>query len=221
MCFGLRGCRWPPGGSHWLRSLCLTRISRDAIEVVDEIIIRQAGTPVGRIGLSWLVHWRLSEWQYAATGLERFKHYHSAVERATRIFQRWEKPPLDDPDFYPFKMKNVNELRRSLRKMRDVFQSRLSGPLGDLEPLIAPQFLKIGKKRSKSFPVLASNRDGWEHCTSQNQTVMRQYLSGPRLPSASLFDRWFSRCKGVDPELLRQNISRVGSSPHARRNANF
>jgi hypothetical protein len=197
----------------------LARISGAGIEVLDEIIIRQAETLGWRIGLSELVQWRLSEWESTPSGTKQFKRYHSAIERATRIFQRLEKPPLDDPGFYAFKANSVKELRVVLKIMRNRLKTRLGAPPSDLEPLIASEFIKIVKKGSKSFPALASNRERWGEFIGQNPTEVRQYLSSARHRPASLFDLWFSWSKGVDPEWIRQVISRLGSSPRTVRNA--
>lgn len=195
------------------KSAWLTRVSREAIGVLDAIIIRQASTLGWRIGLSELVHWRLAEWESSDNGIETFKRYHSAIARATRIFQRREKPPLNDPDLYRFKINSVKELRVVLKTMRNRFETRLGAPPNALEPLIAPAFMRTVKKRSKSFPHLASNCDRWEEFIKQNATDVRQHLSGARLRPAGLFDLWLAWCKSVDPEWLRQVISRLGSSP--------
>ena len=181
--------------------------------MMDEIIIRQAVTLGWRIGLSELVHWRLSEWELAPDGLKLLRRYHRAVERAARIFQRREKPPLDDPNLYPFKVATVKELRVLLSEMREAFRPRLSDSPDDVERVLLSHFFRIVVKRSSSFPLIAANRLRWDAFFKEQPTVLRQNLAEVRLRPASLFDLWLSWCKGVDPEWLRQTISRLGSSP--------
>ena len=189
----------------------LGQISAAALRELDETIIRQAVTFGWRIGLSGLVQWRLNEWDTAPDGLKLLSRYHRAVERAARIFQRREKPPLDDPDLYRFKMETVQELRILLGKMRAKYRKRFCDPPDDLEPILVADFLKTAR-RSKSLPHLAANYARWRGFLEQQPTVLRIHLSGVRLHPAGLFDSWFSWCKGIDEEWARQVISRLGSS---------
>jgi hypothetical protein len=192
--------------------LWLARMSPEVLRVLDEIIVRQAGTLGWRIGLGELVQWRLSEWELVPDGLKLLRRYHRAVERAARIFQRREKPPLDDPDLYRFKVETVNELRVLLSEMRDEYQARFCDPPDDLEPVLVAHFVKAVAGRSKSLPFLAANCASWQAYLKEQPTVLRLHLAGVRLRPASLFDSWFSWCKGVSDEWLRQTISRLGSS---------
>jgi len=191
----------------------LARISPEALRVLDEIIVRQAVTVGWRIGLSGLVHWRLSEWELATDGLKLLSRFHRAVERAARIFRRLEKPPLDDPNLYRFKVETVKELRILLSEMRDAYQDRLTDPLDDLEPVLTAHFLKAVKRRSKPFPFLAANYARWQEFFKEQPTVLRPHLSEVRLRPAKLFDSWFSWCKGISEEWVRQRISHLGSLP--------
>jgi hypothetical protein len=194
--------------------LWLAQMSPEALMGLDEIIVRQAGTLGWRIGLSELVQWRLSEWEVVPDGLKLLRQYLHAVERAARIFQRRQRPPLDDPSFYTFKDKTVKELKVLLIEMRKAFRVRFSDPPHDLEPVLVVHFSKTVKRRSRSFPFLAANRLRWEAFFKDQPTaVLMQNLAKVRLCPASLFDLWFSWCKGVDPERIRQIISHLGSSP--------
>jgi hypothetical protein len=190
----------------------LPRMSPEALRVLDDIIVRQAVTLGWRIGHSGLVQWRLSEWERVPDGLKLLRRYHLAVERAARIFQRREKPPLDDPGLYRFKVETVKELRLLLNKMRNAYQDRFCEPPDDLEPILLAHFLKAVKGRSKSLPFLAANCARWRGFFEERPTELRLHLTGVRLCPASLFDSWLSWCKGVDNEWLRQTISRLGSS---------
>jgi hypothetical protein len=190
----------------------LTKMSSDAVDVLDQIIIRQAATVGWRIGLSTLVQWRLSEWELMRGGL-KLRRYHRAIEQAARIFRRVKKPPLDDPAFYGTKIETVKELRVLLTEMRDQSKTWLSKPLNEREAAAVAYFLEAIVRRSRAFPSLASNLKRWREFFAKRPGVLSQQLSGIRLRPASLFDLWFSWCKGVDPEGLRQKISRLGSSP--------
>jgi len=194
-------------GPSWL-----AKISPEARRVLNEIIVRQAVTLGWRIGLSGLVQWRLSEWDLVPDGLKLLSRYHRAVERAARIFQRLEKPPLDDPNLYRFKVETVKELRVLLGEMRKTYQARRCDPPDDLEPVLVAHFLKAIARRSKSLPFLSANCPRWRGFFEEQPIVLRLQLAGVRLSPASLFDSWLSWCKGVDPEWLRQTISRLGSS---------
>jgi hypothetical protein len=189
----------------------LVQIFPEALGVLDEIIIRQAGTLGWRIELSELVQRRLSEWGLVADGLELLGRYHLARERAARIHQGLEKPPLDDPELYRAKLETVKELRVLLSEMRRVYQARFCDPPGDLEPVLVGHFLKALGKRSKAFPFLAANREHWRGFLAEQSAVLRQQLAEVRLRPASLFDSWISWCKRRDQEWTRQTISRLGS----------
>lgn len=192
--------------------LWLTQMSPEAVKELDEIIIRQAATLGWRTGLSELVCWRMSEWELASEGPILLRRYHRAIERAARIFQGREKPPLDDPGLYLCKVETVKELRALLSELRDAYQARFCDPPGDLEAVLAARFLEVVKRRSKSFPFLAINYSWWNGFFKEQPTILRVHLVGVRLRPASLFDSWLSWCKGVDDEWLRQTISRLGSS---------
>jgi len=195
-------------GPSWL-----TKMSTEALKALDEIIIRQAVTLGWRTALSELVQWRLSEWELVADGLKLLRRYHRAVERAARIYQGLQKPPLDDPDLYRAKVETVKELRVLLTEMRKTYQARFCDPLGVLEPVLVTHFLKALAERQKAFPFLAANREHWRGFLEEQRAVLRQQLAEVRLHPASLFDSWLSWCKRFDVEWLRQSISRLGSLP--------
>ena len=186
------------------------RMSPEARRDLDEIIVRQAGTTGWRIGLSWLVQWRQSEWEASPNGLKLFQRYHSAIERAARIFQRREKPPLNGAELYPFKVATVRELSVLLSEMRDAYRNRLRNPPPERE--VVSDFLRIVANRTKSFPFIAANLERWRAFLQEEPTILRQVLAVPRLRPASLFDLWLSWCKGVSEEWLRQVISVGGGS---------
>jgi hypothetical protein len=141
------------------KPLWLLPISSDALRVLDGITIRQAGTTGWRIGLSEIVRWRFSEWEMAPDGLGWFRQYHSAVERAVKIFQGKKKPPLDDPAFYGAKVETVKELRSILNEMRNINSKRPPKPISDEKRVLSKEFAAIVLKRPKSFPYLNSNLD--------------------------------------------------------------
>ena len=188
----------------------LSRMSKEAVRVLDEIIIRQAVTLGWRITISELVLWRRSQWELLADGLELLRRYHRALKRAARIYQGLEKPPLDDPDLYRAKVETVKELRVLLSEMRKAYQARFCDPLGVLEPVLVAHFLKALAKRSKAFPFLAGNRKHWRGFLAEQSAALRPQLAEVRLRPASLFDSWISWCKRRDQEWTRQTISRLG-----------
>jgi hypothetical protein len=185
------------------------RMSPEACRVLDEIIIKQAGTAGWRIGLSWLVQWRLSEWEAAPDGIKLLERYHSAIECAAHIFSK-KKPPLNDPELYPFKVATVKELRVLLREMRDVYRTRLHNPPRERE--VAVDFTRIVANRSESFPFIATNLERWGPFFAEQPTILCEVLTASRLRPAGLFDSWLSWCKGFNPEWLRQRISALGRS---------
>jgi hypothetical protein len=206
---------WTPAGDKKIaraqRKGWRSQISQDAVHVLDKIIVRQAVTLGWRIELSELVRWRLSEWELTADGLGLLRRFHRAIERAARIYQRLEKPPIDDPGLYLFKIKTVEELRAVLKKMQDAKRARSSRARKNSRDLLG-QFLKTIKQNSKSLPYLTANLARWKAFRTAQPDELRTCLSAVRFRPASLFNIWLSWCKGVDPEWLRQVISRLGSS---------
>lgn len=200
------------GGSGWL-----VKVSPEAIRVFDETIIRQAGTAGWRIGLSELVHWRLNEWDQAPEHSPVLRRYYRALIRAARIFQGSKKPPLDDPGLYAAKVEAVNELTALLSRMREVFRGRQSNSPEKLESELTNFFLNEISRRSKSLRYLAVNCDAWRAFITEHATDLRVHCMGARIRPASLFYLWMAWCKKVDPERLRQAISRLGSSPAGSR----
>ena len=199
-------------GSRWLkRPRWLKKMSPEALNALDEIIVRQAATVGWRIGLSWLVQWRLSEWEVLPNGLELLRRYHSSIARAVRIFRRLETPPLDDPGLYVFKVETIKELKIVLHKLRDDFHDRLCDPPAELKPKVVSRFLNVVKRNSRSLPYLASNRHRWLVFLNEQPTELTQLLNKRRLSPASLFDAWLAWCKHVSIEWLRQQISVLGS----------
>jgi len=191
----------------------LTQISPGALRVLDEIIIRQAVTLGWRIELSEWVLWRQSEWVSAPDGLGLLRRFHRSIERAARIHQGLEKPPLDDPGIYSFKRETVKELNEVLGKMREARRVHSRHAYRDSDTDLVARFLNLIKRKSRTVPNLARNWHRWKKFLSERSAELRVCLTAARARPASLFDSWFSWCKGVDQEWVRQTISRLGSSP--------
>jgi len=195
------------------RKAWLDQLSPSALRVLDEIIIRQAVTLGWRIELSELVLWRQSEWVSTPDGLGLLRLFHHSVERAARIHLRLEKPPLDDPDIYLFKLETVSELNTVLGKMRKARRARSRHAHRRLDADLVAYFLALIKRNSRSLPSLARNWLRWKQFLRARPAELTVRLTAARTRPASLFDSWFSWCKGVEQEWVRQTISRLGSSP--------
>ena len=181
------------------------RPSPSAVEKLDALILKQAETMGWRLGLSALVHLRLSEWDFQSNGPALFERYGKALAKSARRFQKKEPLPIDDPDLYRLKHETVSELRLFLRNLRNAFSTRRVAPSSD-EAIDYFQKTVSGG----AFVHLKTNIDSWLQFLREDWTSIKPLLLGQRASPAALFDAWFARSKGFEPETVRQTISELG-----------
>jgi hypothetical protein len=189
--------------------LVLDRVPATALRKLDPIILQQAETLGWRITLAELVRFRMSEWEQAAQGPDLFRRLGVAMAKATRIMQRQELPPITDPDHWLAKRQATEELKLIFGRIRGVFATRRTLPAHEAREEALRLFLSIVSESTSSFPHLAANQDRWSQFFQANPDALRPAALGDRITPAALYDQFLSWATGLQPDALRQIISRL------------
>lgn len=189
-----------------LKLLQSQKMAPTAFEKLDALIVKQAQTMGWRLGLSQVVHWVFSEWDFQDNGPELFERYGEALATSALRFQKKRLPPLDDSTLPRFKKETVQELRQVLRHLRKA-PSEKQGRLTS-DRLINLFQVAVSREASK-FRHLRANINSWKKFF-RSQSPIKPVVTGNRVSPAALFDHWFAWSKGRDPETVRQRISELG-----------
>ena len=182
-------------------------LSATISEKLDALILKQAETMGWRLGLSELVCWRFSEWEFQPNGPALLEQYGKALAKSARRFQKREPPPIDDPDLYRLKQETVLELRLFLRNLRNGFTTRRIQPSSDE---LIDYFRKTVSAEGVAFIHLKTNINSWLQYFRADSIPIKSLLHGKRATPAALFDSWLAWSKGLDPETIRQKVSELG-----------
>jgi hypothetical protein len=182
-------------------------LSATTVEKLDALILKQAETFGWRLGLSPLVHLRFSGWDFQSDGPTLFDQYGKALARSSRLFQKREPPPIDDPDLYRLKQETVSELRLFLRNLRSAFSRRRVSPSSDE---VIDYFQETVSAEGDAFIHLKANINSWLQFFRADSISVKLLLHGKRATPATLFDSWLAWGKGLEPETIRQKISELG-----------
>jgi hypothetical protein len=178
------------------------------IEKLDALILKEAVTFGWRISVSKMVQRRFLEWEVLPDGPERFERFGKACARATRISQKKEPPPIDDPGLRRSKLVAVPELRLLLRSLRDEFSTARTRPTA---AVILERFAATVTAEPETFDYLYKTLKWWKRFFEEEEgsSSIKALVSGQRLSPAALFDTWMGRWKGRDADSIRQQVSRM------------
>jgi hypothetical protein len=175
-------------------------------EKLDALILKQAETFGWRLSLSEMVQRRFSEWDLLPDGPDRFERFGKACARSARIFQKIERPPIDDPDLRRVKAETVGELRLLLKTLRGVFSVRRTKLT---MAAILQRFAAAVAEEPDTFRYLHTNLESWLMFFETNALSIKALAFGQRPSPATMFDSWLAWSKGHDADSIRQHLSRI------------